>query len=128
MHRRHFTFAATLLLGAASALTGPTAQAAEAQIQVTRQYGLPYIPLMVMEHQQLFEKHLKRLGVGDAQVNWATMSTTTGPVDRLLSGTRAFASPAHTGPADRAAPDRGPRPDGYPTHGHGHAGAVPPVP
>ncbi|MEP7139105.1 MAG: ABC transporter substrate-binding protein [Caldimonas sp.] len=97
MHRRHFTFAATLLLGAASALTGLTAQAAEAQIQVTRQYGLPYIPLMVMEHQQLFEKHLKRLGVGDAKVNWATMSTTTATVDGLLSGNVDFASSGITG-------------------------------
>ncbi len=97
MHRRRFTFAATLLLGAASALTGLTAQAAEAQIQVTRQYGLPYIPLMVMEHQQLFEKHLKRLSVGDAKVNWATMSTTTATVDGLLSGNVDFASSGITG-------------------------------
>ena len=97
MHRRRFTFAAALLLGAASLLVGLTAQAAETQIHVTRQYGLPYIPLMVMEHQQLFEKHLKRLGVGDAKVNWATMSTTTATVDGLLSGNVDFASSGITG-------------------------------
>ena len=97
MQRRRFPTAFALLLGAACALTGLTAQAAGAQIQVTRQYGLPYIPLMVMEHEQLFEKHLKRLGVDDAKVDWATMSTTTATVDGLLSGNVAFASSGITG-------------------------------
>jgi len=67
------------------------------EIKVTRQYGLPYLPLMVMEHDQLLEKHLKRLGVNDAKVIWATMSTTTATVDGLLSGSVDFASSGITG-------------------------------
>jgi len=66
-------------------------------IKVTRQYGLPYLPLMVMEHDQLLEKHLKRLGLNDAKVTWATMSTTTATVDGLLSGSVDFASSGITG-------------------------------
>ncbi|MEO9135781.1 MAG: ABC transporter substrate-binding protein [Casimicrobiaceae bacterium] len=71
--------------------------AAEQEIKVTRQYGLPYLPLMVMEHEQLFEKYLRRLGVSDATVTWATMSTTTATVDGLLSGSVDFASSGITG-------------------------------
>ncbi|MGH8798088.1 MAG: ABC transporter substrate-binding protein [Caldimonas sp.] len=97
MNRRHFPLAAALWLGTASGAFSLPAQAADPQIQVTRQYGLPYIPLMVMEHEQLFEKHLKRLGVADAKINWATMSTTTATVDGLLSGNVDFASSGITG-------------------------------
>ncbi len=75
---------------------GPLRAGAE-EIKVTRQYGLPYIPLMVMEHEQLLEKHLKRLGVPDVKVTWATMSTTTATVDGLLSGSVDFASSGITG-------------------------------
>jgi hypothetical protein len=53
--------------------------------------------LMVMEHEHLFEKHLKRLGAGDVKVTWATMSTTTATVDGLLSGSVDFASSGITG-------------------------------
>ncbi len=87
------------LCGAIAALgmASVPAYAAGQEIKVTRQYGLPYLPLMVMEHEQLFEKHLKRLGVSDASVSWATMSTTTATVDGLLSGSVDFASSGITG-------------------------------
>src|SRR3954453_892263 len=74
-----------------------TSALAADEIKVTRQYGLPYIPLMVMEHEQLLEKHLKRVGVNDTKVTWATMSTTTATVDGLLSGSVDFASSGITG-------------------------------
>jgi NitT/TauT family transport system substrate-binding protein len=82
-------FVASMSLGAAFA-------AAE-EIRVTRQYGLPYLPLMVMEHEQLLEKHLKAAGAADAKVTWATMATTTATVDGLLSGSVEFASSGITG-------------------------------
>jgi NitT/TauT family transport system substrate-binding protein len=67
------------------------------EIKVTRQYGLPYLPLMVMEHNQLLEKQLQAKGAGDVKVTWATMSTTTATVDGLLSGSVDFASSGITG-------------------------------
>jgi NitT/TauT family transport system substrate-binding protein len=78
-------------------LGGVGARAADQDIKVTRQYGLPYLPLMVMEHEKLFDKHLKALGAGDTNVTWATMSTTTATVDGLLSGSVDFASSGITG-------------------------------
>ena len=93
MQLRHFLRVAALLSSSAAfGLFGLPSQAAQGEIQITRQYGLPYIPLMVMEHEQLLEKHLKRLGEGDVKVNWATMSTTTATMDGLLSGNVDFAS------------------------------------
>ena len=80
-----------------AAATAARADAAGSEIKVTRQYGLPYLPLMVMEHERLFEKHLARLGVADTKVTWATMSTTTATVDGLLSGSVDFASSGITG-------------------------------
>jgi NitT/TauT family transport system substrate-binding protein len=87
------------LLGgiAALALCGLPGNAGAQEIKVTRQYGLPYLPLMVMEHEQLLEKHLAQLGMQDAKVTWATMSTTTATVDGLLSGSVDFASSGITG-------------------------------
>jgi NitT/TauT family transport system substrate-binding protein len=82
---------------AALALTTLSVSALGQEIKVTRQYGLPYLPLMVMEHEHLFEKHLNALGAGDAKVTWATMSTTTATVDGLLSGSVDFASSGITG-------------------------------
>jgi NitT/TauT family transport system substrate-binding protein len=84
----------SLLLTLAAA--SPSARA-EAEIKVTRQYGLPYLPLMIMEHEQLFEKQLKAKGEPDTKVTWATMSTTTATVDGLLSGSVDFASSGITG-------------------------------
>jgi len=88
---------AVLCAGSVLALASLATPAAGQDIKVTRQYGLPYLPLMVMEHDQLFEKHLKALGAGDAKVTWATMSTTTATVDGLLSGSVDFASSGITG-------------------------------
>jgi NitT/TauT family transport system substrate-binding protein len=95
---RHERFARHLamLCGIAMIAFG-TSLAFAQEIKVTRQYGLPYLPLMVMEHEQLLEKHLKAKGAGDIKVTWATMSTTTATVDGLLSGSVDFASSGITG-------------------------------
>jgi NitT/TauT family transport system substrate-binding protein len=79
------------------AFAGVCVPAAAQEIKVTRQYGLPYLPLMVMEHEKLLEKHLKARGETAAKPTWATMSTTTATVDGLLSGSVDFASSGITG-------------------------------
>lgn len=94
-HQRVARRVALFCAFAAFAAGGATTNAQE--IKVTRQYGLPYLPLMVMEHEQLLEKQLKAKGAGDVKVTWATMSTTTATVDGLLSGSVDFASSGITG-------------------------------
>jgi NitT/TauT family transport system substrate-binding protein len=97
MRSTGFAYGVALVLVAGLGLIGVPVQAAAQEIKVTRQYGLPYLPLMVMEHEQLPERHLRQLGVQDAKVTWATMSTTTATVDGLLSGSVDFASSGITG-------------------------------
>jgi len=97
MLRQRFTQRVALFALVAVFAVGFGTRASAQEIKVTRQYGLPYLPLMVMEHDQLLEKQLKARGAGDVKVTWATMSTTTATVDGLLSGSVDFASSGITG-------------------------------
>jgi NitT/TauT family transport system substrate-binding protein len=87
-----FRFAANLiaLLPIALAVFAPGATGQE--IKISRQFGLPYIPLVVMEQQQLIEKHARQLGVGEVKTKWSTVGTSTATLDGLLSGSIDFAS------------------------------------
>jgi NitT/TauT family transport system substrate-binding protein len=70
----------------------PESRALAQEIKISRQFGLPYIPLMVMEQQQLIEKHVKQQGGGDVKTRWSTVGTSTATLDGLLSGQIDFAS------------------------------------
>jgi NitT/TauT family transport system substrate-binding protein len=48
----------------------PAANAEMSEIHVSRQYGISYLPLMIMEDQKLIEKHAKAAGV-DVKVEWS---------------------------------------------------------
>jgi NitT/TauT family transport system substrate-binding protein len=88
MRRREFTLA---LAGAAAGVCAPalrrSAGAAEmTSIRIVKQYGLPYLPLMVMEHEKLVEKHAAELGLGALEITWATLGGPSAMVDGLLGG------------------------------------------
>lgn len=87
-----FRFTATLLAFLSVALAAIAPGAIGQEIKISRQFGLPYIPLIIMEQQQLIEKHAKRLGVGDVKAKWSTVGTSTATLDGLLSGNIDFAS------------------------------------
>ncbi|MBI3525608.1 MAG: ABC transporter substrate-binding protein [Betaproteobacteria bacterium] len=89
--RLHKCFLAALTVAFCSIASG--ALAADAQeIHVSRQFGLPYIPLVIIERKGLLEKHLKSLGLGDVKVSWSTLGTGSATQDGLLSGSTDFAS------------------------------------
>ncbi|WP_114857463.1 ABC transporter substrate-binding protein [Azospirillum brasilense] len=67
---------------AAAALAGPAA--AEGRIRIAEQYGLGYLPLHVLRHQNLIEKHGKALGL-DISVEWVQLSGGAAMNDALLS-------------------------------------------
>ena len=46
------------------------AQAEVAKVRVSRQFGLPYLPMIVIEAQHLLEKNAKALGV-DVEAEWS---------------------------------------------------------
>ena len=80
------------VLIAALALALPPAVLAEmAEIKVAKQYGISYLPLMLMEDGKLIEKHAKAAGV-DVTVSWATFAGGNVMNDALLSNSLQVAS------------------------------------
>ena len=65
------------------------ARAEVAEVKIARQYGLGFLPLMVMEHEGFFEKEAKALGI-DTKANWATFGNPAAMNDALLSGSIDF--------------------------------------
>jgi NitT/TauT family transport system substrate-binding protein len=55
-------------------------------VRIVKQYGLPYLPLMVMEHEKLLEKHATKLGLPSLDVSWPTLGGPGAMIDGLLSG------------------------------------------
>jgi len=73
----------------------PLAQAAQAEVKevrLSKQYGLSYLPLIVMEEYKLIEKHAKKSGLGGLKVTWATFGSGAVMNDALLSGSVDYAS------------------------------------
>jgi NitT/TauT family transport system substrate-binding protein len=60
-------------------------------MNVAQQYGIAYLPLMLMEEQKLIEKHAKAAGI-DVKVNWAKFAGGNVMNDALLSGGLQVAS------------------------------------
>ena len=62
------------------------ARAEATGVRIVRQYGLPYLPLMVMEHEKLVEKHAAKQGLGALTASWPTLGGPGAMIDGLLSG------------------------------------------
>ena len=62
-----------------------------AEIKVAKQYGIGYLPLMLMEDGKLIEKYAKASGL-DVTVTWATFAGGNVMNDALLSNSMQFAS------------------------------------
>jgi NitT/TauT family transport system substrate-binding protein len=66
------------------------ASAEVSTISLGKQYGLPFLPLMVMEDHSLIEAHASRLGVNGLGVVWPTLGGPGALNDGLLSGAIQF--------------------------------------
>jgi NitT/TauT family transport system substrate-binding protein len=62
------------------------------ELKVARQYGISYLPLMLMEDQKLIEKAAAAAGMPDLKVTWAQFAGGNVMNDALLSGSLQFAS------------------------------------
>lgn len=78
---------AVALLGAAAAC-----RAEVAELKIAEQYGISYLPLMIMEEQKLVEKHAAASGIPDLKIVWAKFAGGNVMNDALLSGSLHFAS------------------------------------
>lgn len=82
---------ATLLLTLLLAV--PFLAAAEVkEVRLAKQYGLGYLPLIIMEEQRLIEKHTRAAGLGDVKVTWATLGGGSAMNDALLSNSVEYIS------------------------------------
>ena len=69
------------------ALLWATHAAAEIrEVVISKQYGLGFLPLIVLEEQRLIEKHAKAAGLGEVKTLWVTFSGGSVANDALLSG------------------------------------------
>ena len=67
-----------------------TAAAEVGTIRLGKQYGLPFLPQMVIEAQQLIEKHAAAGGVPSLKVEWSSLSGPGALNEALLSGAMDF--------------------------------------
>ncbi len=72
------------------------AQAADVEVRIARQFGIGYLPTMVMEQKKLLEKYAKKRGVDNVKTKWIQLSNAASMNDALLSGNLDFASGALT--------------------------------
>ena len=82
------------ILGAALAciFVAGAARAEVGKVRVSRQFGLPYLPMIVIEAQHLLEKNAKALGV-DVEAEWTQRAGPAADLDALLAGQADFIGP-----------------------------------
>lgn len=66
------------------------ARAETNEVRITKQPGLLYLPMILMESGGLIEKHAKAAGLGDIKTNWITFNSGGAATDALLSGNVDF--------------------------------------
>jgi NitT/TauT family transport system substrate-binding protein len=78
-------------LGAAALAALPTPAHAEIdEISIARGFAIPHLPLMIMEHEKLIEKHAAALGRPGVTVAWSSIGGGAVMNDALLAGSLTF--------------------------------------
>jgi NitT/TauT family transport system substrate-binding protein len=81
-----------VLTAALLCMVAVCARAELTEIKVAQQYGIGYLPLMLMEEKKLIEKHARADGIPDLKVGWAKFAGGNVMNDALLSNSLQFAS------------------------------------
>ncbi|HEX2115188.1 MAG TPA: ABC transporter substrate-binding protein [Alphaproteobacteria bacterium] len=83
----------TAMIALAAALTALSATAPRAeveQITAAQQFGVSFLPMMLMERDKLVEKHAHAAGLDKLKVNWTKVAGPSVMNDGLISGTMHF--------------------------------------
>jgi NitT/TauT family transport system substrate-binding protein len=84
---------AVLCLALATFVAVAGAASAETQtIRISRGYGITHLPMYVIEHEKLLEKHAKAAGLGDLTVTWRELDGGGNLNDAMIAGTLDIAS------------------------------------
>jgi len=68
------------------------ARAEVREITIAKEFGIGYLPYLIMEHEKLVEKHAKSRGLGDLKVNWRTFGGSGFMQSAMISGELEFGS------------------------------------
>jgi NitT/TauT family transport system substrate-binding protein len=80
------------LIAAALMFAARTSFAEVGEISIAQQFGVAYLPLMVMRNGKLIERQAEKVGVGPLKVMWTTFGSGADMNVALISGTLDFAS------------------------------------
>jgi NitT/TauT family transport system substrate-binding protein len=78
------------LLGAAPA------RAEVKELRMMNSYGISFLPVLLLEHEKLIEKHAQAAGLSDLKVTWIKGGTGNNAADALLSGSTDYAATGNT--------------------------------
>jgi len=92
MSLRQFAASASALAAAFALLASTPARAELSEIHIAREYGISYLPLMIMQDQKLVEKHAAQLGLPNLKVSWIQFAGGNVMNDALLSNSLQIAS------------------------------------
>jgi NitT/TauT family transport system substrate-binding protein len=87
-----FRTIAIALAGALAATAATNVRAEVNEITIAQQYGVSFLPLMVMEKSKLVEQHASKLGLAGVTVKWAKVAGPSVMNDGLISGALHFAA------------------------------------
>ena len=62
-------------------------------VRLSKQYGLPYLPMLIIEDQKLIEKQARAAGLGEVAVTWNTLAGPAAQLDAMLAGQIDFIGP-----------------------------------
>src|SRR6185369_3232106 len=79
----------TTIAAAALVFASTAARAEVGEITIAQQFGVSFLPLMLMERDSLIEKHAKAAGI-EVRTNWQKVAGPSVINDGLLSGTVHF--------------------------------------
>ena len=98
MHRPVRAAAALLLALAAglAPLLAPAARAEVGEVRNTRQPGMIYMPMILMEQLRLIERQAEQRGLGALKVSWLTFSSGGASTEALISGNVDFVTSGTT--------------------------------
>jgi NitT/TauT family transport system substrate-binding protein len=83
---------AALAIGLVVALAS-VAQAEVTEVRLSKQFGLGYLSMIVIESQKLIEKHAQAAGLGEVKAVWMQHSGPAVQIDALLAGQVDFIGP-----------------------------------
>jgi NitT/TauT family transport system substrate-binding protein len=78
------------MLGALLLLAVGSAAAESPEVNVAQQYGVSFLPLMVMERDKLVEKHARAAGLGEVKLSWVKVAGPSVMNDGVVSGALQF--------------------------------------